>query len=435
MNPQMTGGVGEYLNQLRTSRGLSLSRLAAAAELSKRTLLYWEAGTHQPRLPELEALLNALDATPQEREQALARMDAPRAARSLRAEPRRLFLAEEVGAAPSGGDLLRAMRHRGHLSLGQVAESLRLAPSSLSRWEQGKSIPSPDALAALLTLLRAHSEERALLENRFLFLVPPLRATARSLEERWHQSTNFIHSTYHQREDPLHDLRFLTLIAAAWPFAAYSLSGRQLLAYIYACYASYLTDMRRYGEARRYVTHALDILTDNLTWTPYLMRALIVHAHASVFAGSRPSPKRGLAILRPWLPSLDKREYRAWAMTEMSQFLWMQGDREAALQMGEEACRVVAHFANPDELTLRRMGLAKLKVKAGHAEEAQALLLRDRIVGPLWRVEQHLVWVECLLALGKQAEAHDRLQGVYADIEAHNFIYLRPQADALARHF
>src|SRR5687767_11351381 len=102
----MTGGIGEYLNQLRTSRGLSLSRLADAAGLGKRTLLYWEAGTYQPRLPELEAALNVLGATQQEREQALARIHAPRAAQSLRAEPDMLFLADDMGAPPSGGNLL-----------------------------------------------------------------------------------------------------------------------------------------------------------------------------------------------------------------------------------------------------------------------------------------------------------------------------------------
>src|SRR5579871_1976173 len=107
----MTQGIGGFLRELRTARQLSLSQLAQRADVSRRTLIYWEAGTYQPSLPELEAVLNALQTTAEQREYAVAQIGAPRAMQRLRAESGVVRLAEEIGPIPSGGDLLRALRH------------------------------------------------------------------------------------------------------------------------------------------------------------------------------------------------------------------------------------------------------------------------------------------------------------------------------------
>src|SRR5262245_24986513 len=159
----MNEGIGEFLRTLRTARGVSLSQLAERAALGRRTLSYWEASAYQPRLPELDAALNALGASEGERQQALALIQAPRAAQRLRAAPPLLRQTEEIGPMISGGDLLRAMRHRRRLPLQQVAEVLQVSAGTLSRWEQGKVIPSAENLDALLILLHAHPQEQAVL--------------------------------------------------------------------------------------------------------------------------------------------------------------------------------------------------------------------------------------------------------------------------------
>ncbi|CAN5489047.1 hypothetical protein BH11ARM2_BH11ARM2_08210 [soil metagenome] len=62
--------------------------------------------------------------------------------------------------APSGGALLRALRHRAHLSLVEVATTLGVAGSTVSRWESSVAHPAPPVAERLLNLLRATPEER-----------------------------------------------------------------------------------------------------------------------------------------------------------------------------------------------------------------------------------------------------------------------------------
>src|SRR5579871_6714188 len=115
----MQNRIGPFLLDLRRARQMSLGQLAARAHVAASTLSRWETGAYQPRLPELEAVLTALCASPEQRERALGLLDAPRGVQRLRVE------AEEVAAERGddpvvpicGGDLLRALRKRRGLSL------------------------------------------------------------------------------------------------------------------------------------------------------------------------------------------------------------------------------------------------------------------------------------------------------------------------------
>src|SRR5688572_1766966 len=100
----MGHGLGTLLREWRTSRGLSLGGLALKASVGKATLSRWESGASRPRIAELEAVLDALRSSPAQRLEALAGIEAPRAAQRLRAAP--------AGGPPVRGDLLRAMRLR-----------------------------------------------------------------------------------------------------------------------------------------------------------------------------------------------------------------------------------------------------------------------------------------------------------------------------------
>ena len=84
---QETSGVslGTFLRGLRELRGLSVERLSFAAGVAPSTLRRWEGGKFQPRLPELRAVLAAVQATPQEQARAFALLNAPRAVAGLRA--------------------------------------------------------------------------------------------------------------------------------------------------------------------------------------------------------------------------------------------------------------------------------------------------------------------------------------------------------------
>jgi transcriptional regulator with XRE-family HTH domain len=429
----MTGGIGTFLKELRTSRQMSLNRLAERAQLSKRTLSYWEAGTYQPCLPELEALLTALDATQEQREQAFALVNAPRATRRLRADSRALWLEAELGPMPSGGDLLRAMRYRFHLYLEEVAEDLHVSAGTVSRWEQGKVVPSVENLAALLSLLRAHPQEQAALRDGFPFLRSPLKARATFCEALRVHFLAFLLQAYARRSDPLHDLCFLTLAATAWPMAARGKAGRELLADIYAHYAAYLADLHRFGEARLYAQRALDFLEDKSTPESYYVRAAIVCAQAQVFCGPKPTLERGLELLRLWLPATPQIDFQSWILEDMAIYLSLVGELGAALELSRQACQIVEDKVDPIELRLRQLGLARLQLQAGLAEQALTLVRLHLDDTPFRRADVELVWAEGLLALGEKNAAQDWLQRAYKDITTYDLAHLRSRADALAQ--
>src|SRR5262249_49136441 len=63
----MAERLGTLLWELRTAGGWSLGRLAGKAGVDKSALSRWEAGTRRPRVAELEAVLDALQASPDQR--------------------------------------------------------------------------------------------------------------------------------------------------------------------------------------------------------------------------------------------------------------------------------------------------------------------------------------------------------------------------------
>src|SRR5438094_10047475 len=102
MATDVTEQVGTLLWELRTAGGWTLGKLAQRAGVSKSALSQWESGFRQPRVTELEAVLDALGANAARRALVFARIDAPRALRHLRrtADP-------ALGPPPTAGDLLR----------------------------------------------------------------------------------------------------------------------------------------------------------------------------------------------------------------------------------------------------------------------------------------------------------------------------------------
>src|SRR4051794_28746138 len=90
MGTRLETGLGALLRQWRRERGLTLDAAARAAGIARRTLIRWEGGTHQPRRPELEAVLTALSADPSQRRRAFALLEAPRGQGILRTEVARL---------------------------------------------------------------------------------------------------------------------------------------------------------------------------------------------------------------------------------------------------------------------------------------------------------------------------------------------------------
>jgi transcriptional regulator with XRE-family HTH domain len=413
-------------------------RLALLAGIRHATLSDWETEKRQPRIPELEAVLAALGATPTEGREALALLRAPRAAERLRAETMRLPLVADLGPMPSGGDLLRAIRHRRRLYIEQVAERLSVSAGTISRWEQGKVVPSSDHLHALLTLINATPQERATLTESTLFLLPPLCESAASVETLealcrpflW--PFFFVESTRRLREK---DMIYLSLAAQAWKLAGEP-RARRLLAEIYANYANYLAAQRRFAEAYRIAYSTLDLLPDKTKPENFHVRAALIAAQSSVYRSEQPAPGRGVELLQLWLPMTPWPDYKAWILSDIARYYALDGILEGALFLTEQSCEVARQGASPQEVFMRECDLAKLLLRADRPRDALPL---TQIVTwddePFQRVDMELVRVEVLLRLAVRGEAADWLQRVYEEIEVYNLEPLRAQADTLARQF
>ncbi|HLV79400.1 MAG TPA: helix-turn-helix transcriptional regulator [Chthonomonadaceae bacterium] len=140
---------------LRTERGWSLGQLARQAGLSKAALSQWEAGRRQPRVAELEAVLDVLEASPTQRARAFAGIAAPRAVRHLRQKS----VHGGLGPPPTAGDLLQALRLRQGCTQAEAAARVGVNDSSVARWERGERLPSTEQMQALCYALGAREEE------------------------------------------------------------------------------------------------------------------------------------------------------------------------------------------------------------------------------------------------------------------------------------
>jgi transcriptional regulator with XRE-family HTH domain len=436
----VVGGVmmeqlGQKLRQWRTSRGLTLEQVAQLAGIGRVTLNRWETGVQQPRLGELEALLTALKIEANQRRQAVALVQAPRAQAQTRAQCVQMGEQLGIGAMPSGGDLLRAIRLRRGLSTEELAGKIGVTARTLQRWESGQIVPSREALDALCTLLHAAPGERLALQQNDLFSVPPLRMTFPSEDAVEERLIQCFYVSVMAPEDPLNDLGFLTLAADAWQLAARGARGRERLVEVYAKYASFLSGFSRFAEAEHYANRALDLRVEKRMPDSQMVRAAIAAAQASVYRSVHPMPRRGLEMLRMWLPLTENAAYRAWILSDMAEYLALDGATESALAAAEEACRVAEQHHNPSELRLRRLDLAHLQAQVGEPETALALTEYREDDGPFRRAEITLLRAEALWKLGDSSEAQTWFERAYSDITAYDLTHLRAAAETLAKRF
>ncbi len=249
----MENGYGSLLRMLRNQRGFSLGRLAMLAQVDKATLSRWEAGVHQPRLPELETTLTALDATPEERRRVFATLHAPRATRRLRALTWNDDLEELLGPRPGGGDLLRAIRLRRGFTLEQAASRVAVQSRTVRRWENGETWPGGKTLHALCEILEASDAERQVLQRgRGALPQGDKEETGRdAVSGRWQAEEGSEPS-----QPPGSDLEFLALEAQMWPLAARQSQTWTRLSELYTRHAEFLDRQGRKNEARRYAARA-----------------------------------------------------------------------------------------------------------------------------------------------------------------------------------
>ena len=358
----MTADLGSLLKQWRVERGLSLGALALKAGTSKAALSYWEAGKHQPRVAELEAVLEALRASPQQRSAALSLVNAPRAVRLLR----RRDAGDHPVSPPVSGDLLRAMRLRRGWPMEQVAAVVGVAASTVSRWERSEAWPTAERLQALCCALGTTAEEVAALTSG-VFL-PSESGDVPSLETLRERST-----TQHRRavagDASLLDLHYLTLLHRIWVGALHEPQVRRVQTEILCEYAAALWAVGQYPEARRYAGQALELARRApATASPErdCVEAALLCA-GGPFAAGLVAPGRvahAVELNRQWLSYVDDPVWESSRYRLIAGYLATENHSEPALDAASRALQAAERAGNPEHVDMCRMTYARVLARA-----------------------------------------------------------------------
>lgn len=425
----MTGtnlSLGSYLHQLRQERGVALTTLARSAQISRSSVHNWEAQRNLPRMPELAALLQALQASEKETRQALSLMDAPRA-------KKRIAEAETSHSSlglPHTGDLLRMLRRRRGWNQARTAAEVGVSQPSVARWERGEIWPGQELLHTLCLRLRAHPAERRALITGLL----PLDGTA--VEEGKPVGLDLLEARLsavrtrlrEPRYNALGDLYYLSLEANAVPIARQRPEGRLFLARLLLDYAEYLGGRCQAVDAGRVAERAQELLPrSGDRWNSLFLKSEIFWA-----VGKYPLQEHA-ALLKHWmerpLPFLD----RSWVMGQIGSSLGDAGNMEAALTIRENGILLAQQEGNAESVQHQRNAYAETLLSAGRAAEATEFFSLTSVMTPPSQLRIKLNLAEAHLGAGNRSRAHDWLHESYTDNAAIEIDYYTPQMASLAR--
>ncbi|RYX85501.1 XRE family transcriptional regulator [bacterium] len=429
----MQTSLGDFLRQLRRLRGLSQAEAALASAISRVTLNRWENGTSQPYAAAMEALLTALCATPQEQQQAFSLLGTPSARTRTRDMIVRLGEQQGIGAGPEMGDLLRTLRMRRGLSQGEVAELIGVAERTLRRWEKSEVWPSAEQLHWLCCALDARPAERVALTDGPAL---PAKELSGAPEDLWFQAHILYFYTSPEQRKSLKDLSFFLLENQAWPHALRSEAGRTSLSRIYGFHAAYLSYHQRWKESRYYSDRALDLLSPRSRPDEMRLLAGLSAARAVVYGGENVAPKRGLEMLYhwqdvgKWIEGFKWPTYKAWLLSEMAEYLVLDGEIEKGLDLMQQACDLASMCENRSELSNRLLNAAQLLVWAGKPEEALSIC-QSHNTGLIAQFQ--LVEAEAFLNIAENACANVSFQRALCLIENKSLTHLTPRAQKLER--
>jgi transcriptional regulator with XRE-family HTH domain len=416
--------LGTLLRESRRSQKMTQDELAGRAGVARSTLNRWERGTHQPRLPELTAVLDVLNAASELRTRALELISAPRAIQSLRAEQQ---VSTETESAwlftPETGDLLRTLRLRRGMTQEQVADRMGIRRVNLSHWETGEQVPSSESLHELMILLGALPAEQAALTRGVLMPSYLMQKQENPLEAALAQYRHITAGGFDPNFEPLKDLEYLRLERRFTDLMPRYPTARQHLLNTYSYHAHWLSNQRRYSEAARYADRVLEAVREARPPEPEWKRVIMISARSAVYSGGRRRARRGTTILEHWLPLVETPEYKAWILGDMALYFAEEGELQCAIEAATRSCRVAIRCHNPFELWNRRTDLAEILLHtelphdAMRATELLPTLLANH---PEGRVREALLWAKALWLLEEKPEAQKWLEHAHKDVLTYN---------------
>jgi transcriptional regulator with XRE-family HTH domain len=410
---EMAETLGTFIRERRIAAKMTLRRLAAQAGISPSALCKWESDTVQPRIPELDMVLDALGCSDASRRQAYAYINAPRAMARLRqAAPSGQTTPSEKDAPrpdhaawfPSSGSLLRSLRLRRHLSLEQAAALLSVQPSTISRWEASRSAVSETHLDTYCTVLSAEAEERQALKTLFLDL-PRSQAPAPSVEQL-EQNLDRLQKDVIGGEIRLMELRFFSLESLLWHLTTDRPAVHRLLAMTYTWHAQWLHWRERLPEAGQIADRTLRLVEEWDRPESYWFRAVYIYAAYLASGMKRSSLLRGTQFVQDWLPAATSPETEAWLRHTVASYAMRAGQKEDALKIAFQASAATARSERLTAIRLASCDNAAILVQAGHHEEALSLLPAECHRNAHHQAFHASIWTAALLGLGEEQEAY-----------------------------
>jgi transcriptional regulator with XRE-family HTH domain len=394
--------------------------VARRAGIAKSSISVWENDLHQPRIPDLTAVLTTLGVGSHETHVALSRIHAPRAAVHQRALLDADAAIEGGGeTAPTPGRLLRTIRERRGVSLRRLARSIGRTPTAIVQWETRGMRPSPGALAALLAYLEPEEAEAEWLRSRFSRLAPPGSRDGAALDtlEAWLEGfKGTIRDGHHAL-----DLDFLLweMQVCGWLTARRD-AALELLRQGRSEYALWLAWEDRLTEANEYAASALRLgpSTSRRGLSKWTTVALHVRACHEARSPQCRRPESAVRLLSNWLGMPGTPAHRSALLRELAQFAYEANEMAFAITASEQALRLADRTGDEEYNRLARSARIEIATRAGLWSEALSLIAIEppNAVG-IPRILHWFRWVDLLTAMDDVSAADDYLRRIYADME------------------
>ena len=370
------------LRALRQTKRLTQSGLARRSGIARRTLVYWEAGESQPRIPELQAALWALAATEEEAARLVCLLDAPRGLRLAEAE--RASGEGEKLAGAGVGDLLRVMRLRRRMTQADLAAELRLNRQAILRWESGQNLISAENLERLCGALAVAPEERLALRGHRLTMPhwdegEWQKVTVEEAAHLWHemQRPHQALAPDYRPQTPLFELQVLAMKRHLHFQSRPGVETRRLLAEIETEHALWLHFQDRAPEARLCIRRAVLLVQEEDIPQDFWGDMLNLALSDGYVEAARWDNAVSLHRIEGWLPRLPPGSVRTQQLCDMAFYMGMSGDGSRALVLMEQAARSIerAGDVTAAETYYRDVTKQRLRLMSGDGPELSEDLL------------------------------------------------------------
>jgi len=403
----MSESIGVWLQQARQWRGVSQYALAQQAQIASSTISRWERGITRPSIYELEQVLRVLDASTEERLEALRLLDAPRALMTLQELTRQHPHPSGELNPPLLGDLLGALRRRHGWSVAQVATALKVSERSVRGWERSQAIPSDEHLHALCYVLKATPDEVAFILTRPLWLEPPsshaIQDDAALLKTRIEEMRQLI---WHGVTEGM-ELRLLALEAQAWWHVRQCPSHTELLREVYTLCCQWYTLHGRVQDAEKYGYRGLHMVRQGHQF-PRSAAWLIM---AVAIGNAEPSRSElrmieSARILQDWLPQVSQSiEHEAWFYREMSEFYSAAHRYDEAERTAAQGFQIIQRSDSLAEHQHTRLSRALVLCRVGQPRKAMETLILPENPLPPTQAHYLMVLYEIYRSLGDKEQA------------------------------